>query len=134
MEVPIQPGMVHQDLQPAAHKQDDEEKIDIMGDAQPGRKAGGSHCISWFGQDRIVEDWQTQGCPLNICGSDCQDRQRGQRDQCFALNMHGCRGAWDVWLRLAALDDLLQDDRLIVFLVVGAVEKRHRVRFRFFFH
>ena len=38
MDVPVQPGMVHEDLQPATDQQDDEQEVDVVGDTQPGRK------------------------------------------------------------------------------------------------
>ena len=39
MDVPVQPRMVHEDLQAATDEQDQEEEVDVVGDAQPGRKA-----------------------------------------------------------------------------------------------
>ncbi len=39
MDVPIQPRMVREDLQAATDEQDQEQKVDAVGDAQPQRKA-----------------------------------------------------------------------------------------------
>ena len=39
VDVPVQPGMVHEDLQAAADQQDDEEEVDVVRDTQPARKA-----------------------------------------------------------------------------------------------
>ena len=39
--VPVQPRVVHEDLEAAADKQDDEEEVDVVGDTQPGWKTRG---------------------------------------------------------------------------------------------
>ena len=41
MDVPVQPGVVHENLQAAADQQDDEQEVDVVGDTQPDRKALG---------------------------------------------------------------------------------------------
>ena len=41
MDVPVQPRVVHEDLQAAADEQDQEQEVDVVGDAQPGREAIG---------------------------------------------------------------------------------------------
>ena len=39
MDVPVQPRMIRENLQAAANEQDQEQEVDVVGDAQPGRKA-----------------------------------------------------------------------------------------------
>ena len=39
MDVAVQPGMIHEDLQAAADEQDQEQEVDVVGDAKPCREA-----------------------------------------------------------------------------------------------
>jgi len=39
MDVPVQPRVIHQDLQTAANEQNQEEQVDVVPDAQPDRES-----------------------------------------------------------------------------------------------
>jgi hypothetical protein len=66
VNVPIKPRMVHEDLQAAADEQDHAQEGDIVGDAQPNRKAvrlGRRFGGNWgAGRQRR----ETQRAPLNV--------------------------------------------------------------------
>ena len=70
MDVPVEAGVVHEDLQPAADEQDQEQEIDVMGDAQPGREAvrlrrrcGSKHAVG-------RQCRKTDSAPLNVSRRD----------------------------------------------------------------
>jgi hypothetical protein len=55
VKIPIQPGMVREDLQAAANKQDQEQEIDIVGNTQPGGKAVRPRRYCW---SKRPAEWQ----------------------------------------------------------------------------
>ena len=79
VDVPVQPGVVHEDLQAAADEQDDEQEVDVVGDAQPGRKAVGRGGLgSRLGTDGHLR--QAEYGPLHVGRGDGeQDRREEHR-------------------------------------------------------
>jgi hypothetical protein len=66
VKVPIQPGMVREDLQAAADEQDQKQEVDVVGNTQPGRKAVR---LRRYCRSKRPAEWQcreTDGAPLDI--------------------------------------------------------------------
>ena len=70
MDVPVQPGMVREDLQAAADEQDQEQKVDVMGDAQPSRKAVGLVAVEELSAGPAAPAGD------RMCPTECKPRQR----------------------------------------------------------
>src|SRR5579875_1185005 len=88
MDVPVQPRMVHEDLQAAADEQNQKQEIDVVSDAQPWRKTVRHR--SRFGTAVGVGRYyrQTDRGPLNVrCGYQ-QDKGRKKRQQCLEADTH----------------------------------------------
>jgi len=83
VNVPVQPWVIRKDLQAAANEQDDEEKVDVMGDTQPRRKSErlsrrfGRHCEA----DR--QHGQADNRPLDI-GRRNRQQKRGDDQQQYS--------------------------------------------------
>ena len=89
MDIPVQPRVVHEDLQAAADKQDQEHEVDVVRDAQPARKAKGPRRRSRRKLGNRRERWKTGNTPLDVrCGNQEQRRQNEQQ-KCLASNVHG---------------------------------------------
>ena len=88
VDVPVQPGVVHEDLQAAADEQDQEQEVDVVGDAEPGRKAVrlrrrlGDH--GGAGRQRR----QADDGPLDVSGDKQKHEGRNEQEQCLASNAH----------------------------------------------
>ena len=90
VDVPVEPGMLHEDLQAAADEQDQEEEVHIMGDAEPGRKAvrrGGLG--NRFGTGR--DPGQTEYSPLQVGCSYRRDDHEDEQQESEALDSHETR-------------------------------------------
>ena len=70
MDVPVQPGMVREDLQATADQQDQEQKVDVVGDAQPRRKA-----VWLCGCFRDLRRGQMTPAEDRQCPIECTQRQ-----------------------------------------------------------
>ena len=87
MDVPVQPRVVHEDLQAAADEQDQEQEVDVVRDAQPGREAVrrgglGDHC----GTGR---HWrQAEYRPLQIGCGDRESIKRISSRRAVRTNSH----------------------------------------------
>jgi hypothetical protein len=89
MDVPVEPGMVHEDLQAAADEQNQEQEVDVVGDAEPGREAV-RLCGRFVGQRRVVRDRRKpQHAPLDISRRQQQQRRRDEQQEHPRSNMHG---------------------------------------------
>ena len=88
VDVPVQPGVVREDLQAAADEQDDEEKVDVVGDAQPGRKAMRLRRRLWDRSGGRRHRRQAEDCPLDVSGDKQKHEGRSEQEQCFASNAH----------------------------------------------
>jgi hypothetical protein len=64
VDVPVEPGMIHENLQTTADQQNQEEKIHIMSDAQPYRKS--LRLSSQIGLKAVRKRRETDDGPLPI--------------------------------------------------------------------
>ena len=88
VDVPVQPGVVHEDLQAAADEQDQEQEVDVVGDAQPGREAvrlrrrfGGQH-----GARR--QRREADRAPLDVSRGNQQQQRRDEQQECLEPDTH----------------------------------------------
>ena len=85
VDVPVQPRVVHEDLQAAADEQDQEQEVDVMGDPEPRREAVGRGGVgSRLGTDGHLR--QAEYGPLHVGRGDGeQDRREEHRSSSFHL-------------------------------------------------
>ena len=88
VDVPVQPGVVHEDLQTATDQQDDEQEVDVVGDTQPGRKALGLAACQEQGA-RAARGQSDRG-PLNVRHDNRQHKRRNQEQKCAAVGYASC--------------------------------------------
>ena len=94
MDVPVQPGVVHEDLQTAADQQDDEQEVDVVSDTQPGRKALGRRCVEEEpGHGR--HGGQPDRGPLNVGHDHRQHKRRNQQQKCASVGCAWCYFSYD---------------------------------------
>ncbi len=89
VDVPVQPGVVREDLQAATDEEDQKQEVDVMRDAQPSREAvrlhrrfGGKHAV---GRQRGDAD----GAPLDVSRGNQEKQRRDEQQECLESNMHG---------------------------------------------
>ena len=92
VDVPVQPGVVHEDLQAAADEQDQEQEVDVVGDAQPGREA--VRLRGRFGGQRGAgrQRRETDRAPLDVSRGNQQQQRRDEQQECLESNVHGHLG------------------------------------------
>jgi len=88
MHVPVESRVVRQNLEATTDEQDQEQEIDVVGDAQPGREAVRLHgCFgSQCGTGRHRR--KTDGAPLDVRGSNQEQRRRDERQEALQPDPH----------------------------------------------
>ena len=88
VDVPVQPGVIREDLQAAADEQDDEQEVDVVGDAQPGRETVRLQCRLGAGVGVGWHQRQADRGPLDVRRSPQQGERRKEWQQCFQPDAH----------------------------------------------
>jgi hypothetical protein len=75
--------MIHEDLQAAADQQDQQQEVDVVGDAEPRGKAGRLR-----GVQRRWNGWQPGETPLDVRSRDKKQHWRNEQQPDPAVDAH----------------------------------------------